>query len=127
MPLKMRILCNINVTLGKLPPIPVVPCHPNGIGRTVTSEFTSKPCCVQDVLHIGTLLETHKIKGTTVANEVACTVTIPVSYTKEVPPEEIVSENFDLQRLANPLGASCTSRRPTNCRSASFTPKASTE
>lgn len=128
-PLKMRILCDINITLGKLAPL-IAPGNSNGLGGTVTGECASKSCYIQDMLHIITLLEAQEVEGVifmTAVNEVASTVTVPTSYTKEVPPEEIVSENFDSQRLANFFWTSCSSGRPASYWSTSLTPKAGTK
>lgn len=108
----------------------MVPSNSDGIGGAVTVEVTGKLCCIQDMLHVGALLEAHEVKRNVLAigiDEVARTVAVPVSDTKEIPPEEVVSKDFDLQRLPDSLRASGRSGRPTGCWSTGLAPEASSE
>jgi len=105
----MRVLSDINVTFAKFTPLAPVPCHCNSLSWIVSGEVM-KICFIQDMLDIRTLLETHEVEWSIAMNEMACTVAISMPHTKKVPPEEIVSKDFDLQRLTNFFRARVTSR-----------------
>lgn len=126
----MRVLCDICITFFELTPDSSVPSKSDGIGRTVSSEIMSDSCGVQDMLYVRAFLEAHEIERRffiAAVNEIASAVAVSTPHTKEIPPKEVISQNSDLHRLANPLWAGGTSGRPTFCWPSSLTPKASTK
>merc|ERR1719329_337116 len=123
-PLEVRILSNVHVTLGNFMPHCIVPCHGNRLSGVVPHESV-KMRFVQDMLNIWTLLKTHEVERSIAMNEVTSTMAISMPDSKQVPPKEIVSQDSDLQRITNPLWAGVTSRGPTFSWSTRLTPKPS--